>query len=58
LEELTDKGILRGNKLIINAAGLVNGNRKCKDGVAFFGRQLKKVYNSYYRVKLWLMIMI
>jgi hypothetical protein len=43
LEEITDKNILRGSKLTINAAGLVGGNRKARDGVAFFGRQLKKV---------------
>lgn len=54
LEELTDKAVLRGNKLIINAGGLANGNRKCKDGVAFFGRQLKKVFIKLnFRVRLW-----
>lgn len=53
LEELTDKAVLRGNRLIINAGGLVNGNRKCKDGVAFFGRQLKKVFIKFkFRVRL------
>ena len=45
LEETTNKNILRGNKLVINASGLLNGNRKAKDGVAFFGRPLKKVIN-------------
>jgi hypothetical protein len=43
LEEITDKNILKGNRLTINAAGLVNGNSKAKDGVSFFGRTLKKV---------------
>jgi hypothetical protein len=52
LEELTDKGVLRGNRLMINAAGLVNGNRKSRDGVTFFGRQLKKVSIHNIREKL------
>jgi hypothetical protein len=58
LEEITDKNILKGNKLTINAAGLVNGNRKARDGVSFFGRQLKKVIVNNQRVKLWLMTSI
>jgi hypothetical protein len=29
--------------LTINAAGLVNGMRKARDGVAYFGKQLKIV---------------
>jgi hypothetical protein len=41
LEELSGN-ILRGQKLHINAAGLINGLRKAKDGIAFFGKQLKK----------------
>lgn len=28
---------------MINAAGLINGMRKMRDGVAFFGKQLKFV---------------
>ena len=35
--------ILRNNKITINAAGMVNGMRKMRDGVAFFGKQLKNV---------------
>jgi hypothetical protein len=35
--------ILKNNKLNINAAGLVNGMRNVRDGVAFFGKQLKSV---------------
>jgi len=34
---------LKNNKLTINAAGLINGMRKMRDGVAFFGKQLKSV---------------
>ena len=34
--------MLKGNTLYINAGGLVNGARKTKDGVAFFGKYLKK----------------
>jgi len=32
---------LKNNKLTINAAGLVGGMRKMRDGVAFFGKNLK-----------------
>jgi hypothetical protein len=42
LEELSGN-ILRGQKLQLNAAGLVGGMRKAKDGIAFFGKQLKRV---------------
>jgi hypothetical protein len=41
LEELAGN-ILRGNKLQINASGLVGGMRKARDGIAFFGKHLKK----------------
>jgi hypothetical protein len=42
LEEISGN-ILRGQKLQINASGLVGGMRNAKDGIAFFGKQLKKV---------------
>jgi len=35
--------ILNNNKLVINAQGLVKGERQEKDGIAFFGTKLKKV---------------
>jgi hypothetical protein len=40
IEELSGD-VLRNIKLIINAGGLVNGIRKLKDGVAFFGKNSK-----------------
>ena len=33
---------MKKKKLIINAGGLVGGARKTRDGVAFFGKNLKK----------------
>jgi hypothetical protein len=42
LEEI-DGDILRNNKLMINAGGLLTGARNIKDGVAFFGTKLKNV---------------
>ena len=35
--------IFNNNKLTINANGLINGERKAKDGIAFFGTKLTKV---------------
>lgn len=32
---------MKNNKLTVNAAGLVGGARKMRDGVAFFGKKLK-----------------
>jgi len=32
---------LKSNKLTINAAGLIGGARKMRDGVTFFGKKLK-----------------
>lgn len=42
LEEI-EGDILRNNKLVINAAGLLNGARKVKDGIVYFGTQSKNV---------------
>jgi hypothetical protein len=42
LEELEGDQLL-GNKLIINAGGLVSGARKARDGFAFFGTVYKNV---------------
>lgn len=42
LEEL-DGNILQGGKLMINASGLINGERKMNDGITFFGTTLVKV---------------
>ena len=40
--------ILRNQKLIINAFGLINGARKSRDGIVFFGTKLKKVlWNNF-----------
>ena len=33
---------MKKNKLVINAGGLVGGMRKMRDGVTFFGKNLKK----------------
>ena len=41
LEEI-EGNILNNKLLLINAQGLVNGERKEKDGIAFFGTSLKK----------------
>ncbi len=48
LEEVMGN-LLSNNKLKINAAGLVNGLRKCRDGVAFFGKVKK--YNN----RIWIL---
>ena len=42
IEEI-EGDIFQNNKLSINAMGLVNGQRKAKDGIIFFGPKLKKV---------------
>jgi len=49
IEEIEGE-ILKNQSLTINATGLVNGQRKMKDGVAFFGNKLKngeEVINDY-----------
>jgi hypothetical protein len=40
LEE-TEGNLMKDDKLMINASGLVEGARKAKDGVTFFGKNLK-----------------
>jgi hypothetical protein len=42
IEEI-EGDIFNNNKLVINAMGLVNGQRKAKDGIVFFGSKLTKV---------------
>jgi len=49
LEEIQGD-IFKNNKLMINAGGLVKGERKTNDGIAFFGMKLikdNKVINDY-----------
>lgn len=42
IEEI-EGDILKNNKLVINAAGMVNGARKAKDGIVYFGTKYKNV---------------
>jgi hypothetical protein len=44
---------LKNDHLIINAAGLVNGARKAKDGVAYFGTQYKNVIIVYFKYNIF-----
>jgi len=49
LEEI-EGNLLRKQTLLINASGLMNGERNAKDGIVFFGNKLKKgdnVINDY-----------
>jgi hypothetical protein len=42
--------LLKGEKLTMNAAGLLGGARNIKDGVSFFGKNLKlgdKIINDF-----------
>lgn len=53
LEEVTGE-VLRNNKLKINAGGLMNGLRKAKDGVAFFGK-VKNLFCIIYNIKFFVL---
>lgn len=56
IEEI-EGDIFNNNKLVINAMGLVNGQRKAKDGIVFFGPNLTKVLCLNFREIQLLMIM-
>lgn len=47
LEELESTVLLNKERLIINAAGLVNGARNANDGFAFFGNSFQSVSNNH-----------
>ncbi len=46
LIEEVEGNIFNSNKLIMNATGLTNGERKMNDGIAFFGIKLKTVISA------------
>lgn len=53
LEELDSNMLLNKQRLVINAAGLVNGARNANDGFAFFGNALKNVSNCVLLITLY-----